>query len=158
MIKHITILISSIAFFYGHSQNDLLIKSYNSPVWENETTMMAITIQNKGPQINDTIWLKIADADLTILEAKELKLYNKKTKWIFDENESLESNGESDPYFEFSFPIVNLGKNEIRKLNLNLGEYWPYDGNCELKLDIDCQQNIDETNEKNNVKYFIAGG
>ena len=70
----------------------------------------------------------------------------------------MESNGESDPYFEFSFPIVNLGKNEIRKLNLNLGEYWPYDGNCELKLDIDCQQNIDETNEKNNVKYFIAGG
>jgi hypothetical protein len=153
LILSITIGITS--FF--QAQNDLSIKSFEAPEWE-ETTMMSITIKNSGLAISDTIWLKVSDADLTVDEAKKLKLYNDETKWIFDENESLEAEGNSDPYFEHFFPIVNLKKNETRKLNLNLGEYWPYDGNCELKMEIDCKQNLDETNENNNVEYFIAGG
>ncbi len=77
---------------------------------------------------------------------------------IFDENKNFEIEGEEDSYFEHFFPIVNLNKNEIRDLNLNLGTYWPYDPNCELKIEIDCKNKIKETNEENNVEYFVAGG
>lgn len=157
-MKILVLFILSICLFYAKAQNDLTIKKFESPEWENETTMMTVSVQNKGPELKDTIWLKISDADITIKEAKKLNLYNKHTKWIFDENESMEEYEASDFYFEHSFPIVNLGKNETRDLNLNLGDYWPYDPNCELKLEVDCKQNVDETNELNNVEYFIAGG
>lgn len=137
---------------------DLFISKIYEPQWADDHTLIQIEIENSGPAISDTVFLTVSDADLTFAQAQQLQIVTEENSWIFEENDAMHSGENDDPHFEVNEPIVGLKNNEKRLITLNLGEHWVYDPNCELKVEIDRDNRIHESNESNNVSYFIAGG
>lgn len=150
--------ISDLSYSSTDPSTDLQIMEVREPDWLDNSTMVFLSIKNTGAAFSDSIYLKISDADLSLDEAKKLKLVNRHNRWMFEENDDIYSGEDTDPYFEFIFPIAGMKKNETMELEFSLGDYWVYDPNCELKFELDVTNLIHETNEENNVAYFFAGG
>lgn len=141
----------------AQSQADLLITEVEPPEWD-DVTRIFIHVKNDGNKVSEATKIKVWDLDINVKEAKKLG-FRKSDMWIFEENVArAEGDGyDYDEDWEVKLEVPSLEPGESIEIEVNLA-HWIYDSNCEIGVIIDCDDQIEEKNEKNNKFYFAAGG
>lgn len=147
---------------------DLEVVSITAPEYVSEIdgSRIVVKIKNKGTISNIETNAKLKDLDITVEEAKKMKLDK---SWIeaisenngrsqYEEGESVTKGKDYDFNWELEVKVPIIQPGQEAELIFELKGYWIYDSNCEIEIELDVDQNIDEKREDNNKKVFIGWG
>lgn len=145
---------------------DLVIKKIVYDGYENE---LILKIKNKGYKTSKyATYIKVYDLDIGLEEAIEKKIPKKYHKFIIENTEDAKyyrsigyavTEFDRDPYFEKLFQIPPIKAKRNIYMYIDLTEYdHLYNPNCEIGFIIDPENEIKESNKKNNEFFYIRGG
>lgn len=146
---------------------DLEIVSIKAPEYSENIkgTVVKVTIRNKGTISNIETVARMSDLDLALADAKKLKLTKQELNTISENNANASGTGEwvkpnidNDIDFTIYQKIPTIQPDESIEIEFQLYGIWIYDPNCEILIELDAEKHIEEKNEKNNIKLFIAQG
>jgi hypothetical protein len=134
-------------------------------------TVFHIQIMNSGTVESIETNLRITDLDITYKQAKKIGLKGDalnvikevnagahKGEEIITDETYLEEGIDYDKDFELIGRIPPIKPGEIIMVTVILKNQYVYDPSCEIEINIDFDNNIEEKNEKNNTTYFVEWG
>lgn len=125
---------------------------------EIDGTRVRVIIMNKGTVNSYPTLAQLKDIDLSAKTAKAEGLKGDQLR-IASELEYIATDPNADDeYFESYCVIPSVGPGKKYVLDFLIYGHWIYDPNCEIKVILDLENVIEETNEKNNSLIFVAGG
>ncbi len=146
---------------------DLEVISIAAPEYDEslQGSIIKVKIKNKGTISNIETNAILRDLDITVAEAKKMKLSKLEIEAIKENNNRANDEGEwvtKGVDYDFNWTLVKkipiLQPGEEIEIVFRLENYWIFDSNCEIELLLDFDKNIEEKNEENNKKVFIAWG
>jgi hypothetical protein len=145
---------------------DLVITEIKAPEFEETIhgTRFVVRIKNNGTISSIETNAKLMDLDITASDAKKRKFEKSWIQAIKENNENAVDSTHKGYKVDMDYdwekfvkiPILQPGE-EIELIFL-IENHWVYDPNCEIELFLDFDQNIEEKNEMNNSKAFVAWG
>lgn len=150
---------------------DLAITNINPPEYVHDIrgTVITLNVKNKGKARSTPCQLKIYDLDLSVDEARAMKLdtlyidmiaeNNARASYFSEEKHHIDSN-------QFDYDLDWVGFVDIPELNpgqtfdvtFSIENYWVYDSNCEIRAIVDYKQLVEDCNRSNNQKDFFGWG
>jgi len=120
---------------------------------------IVVTIQNTGKTDLENVKVRAWDLDISLKEGKKKWGISKPDYWILEENEGRAEEGELDydKDWDITHDVLKIKKGEKIKLTF-IVEHWIFDSNCEIGVEVDPDNEIEEVDEENNRLGFFAGG
>lgn len=142
-MKKKTLLILGLAWVFGtlFAQDQKLIVDYiTSPQYSQESVIIVVIVRNVGENsVNQNFDIKVSDADISYNDAKKLK---KNGTYVYplskQEQHLAKLTDVEDEYWEVKKEVKypDISPNESIAFEVNLGDYWPYDPNVDIKVQI----------------------
>lgn len=140
--------------------SDLMVEEILAPEYidEFQGTRVRVIIKNTGTAGSYPTLARLKDVDLSKAEAKTYGLKGVELEIAGELERTQLDPTQEDNYFESwcFIPPVEPGKRYV--IEFFIYGLWIYDPNCEIKVELDTENVIEEPNEKNNVKIFVAWG
>lgn len=147
---------------------DLEVVSIEAPEFVSEIngSRIVVKVRNKGTISSIETNARLKDLDITAAEARKKKFGKMWVQAIAENNgratgeegEYVKKGVDYDRDWELMLKVPVLQPGEEKDLIFELWDYWIYDSNCEMEFELDFDQNIQEKNEDNNIRYFVAWG
>lgn len=148
---------------------DLVVVEIKYPEYDEKTesSKVIVKIKNKGTISSIETNARLNDLDILASEAKKRK-YDKNWIEAIKENNvrakteanvnDIQYGIDYDKYWESFQKIPILQPGEEVEIYFMVPGYWIFDSNCEIELFIDFDKNIEEKDENNNSKAYVAWG
>ena len=146
----------------GKKYADLKVIKFEIPEYDENIkgAIIRVKVKNTGNMASVETNAKLYDLDIDKEEAKRRKLTKSQISAIEENllNREDKTQTDPDPYFESFSPIPGLQPGAEIEIIFKVKDNWFYDPNCEIEVILDFHDNIEEKNEKDNRKEYVAWG
>lgn len=151
---------------------DLAVITINEPEWENveKQTLVTVTFENNGNQTSKPCRAILFDVDISIEQAREMKLdtfslemiaENNARATYYNGNDSTDLDANNDDYdldFSVFADIPALKPGQKTTVTFSIPTHWIYDPNCEIAVLADIYRTNKDCDLTNNLLFFFAWG
>ncbi|GEM_PF-3783909 len=172
------ILMLFTAYLSAYTQkSDLVIAHILTPEVGDDSNTISVVVKNSGDHFyNGCFKIRVSDADITFYEAKKLA----KKNMIYINASRYAKNFFGKTFVKpeitheyLSNEVCELSPEQSKMIKINIGKWWPYDPNCDIKVEIipsDIPEDFSKKEAaeyyedssgddlKNNSGYFFYGG
>ena len=151
---------------------DLAVISIDNPEWEHvdKQSMVTVTFKNIGNQVSKPCRAMLYDVDISIEQAREMKLdtmlldliaENNALATYYTGNESADLDANSYDYdldFSVFAEIPALKPGQKTTVTFYIPTHWIYDPNCEIAALADIYRTNQDCDLTNNLLFFFEWG